>query len=54
LFPGQYIYEDNELADRILENLGEGRLPEAEALELTDDYSWQALSGAYRDWLGLD
>ena len=53
LFPGQYLYEDDALTDKIIESLGRGRLSETEALELTNDYSWQALSGVYRDWLGL-
>jgi glycosyltransferase involved in cell wall biosynthesis len=54
LFPGQYLYNDEDLADRITESLTKGRLSKTEAIELTDEYSWPALTNAYRDWLGLD
>ena len=53
LFPGEYLYEDGELIDKIMENLAKGRLSETEALELTEPYSWQVLNDAYREWLGL-
>ncbi len=53
LFGDEYLYEDDKLADKIIQALTKGRLKEDEALELTERFSWQNVAGQYVDWLML-
>jgi glycosyltransferase involved in cell wall biosynthesis len=51
LFPVEYLYEDNELVDKLVETLGKGGLAATTAVGLTERFSWQAVGDKYEDWL---
>jgi glycosyltransferase involved in cell wall biosynthesis len=50
LFPARFRYQDAEFASRLRQCLTGGRLPEAEARELTRPFSWPALKSRYLEW----
>jgi glycosyltransferase involved in cell wall biosynthesis len=51
LFPADFLYEDNELGDRIKRDLLHGRLTDASAKDQTEEFSWSYLRDAYQQWL---
>ncbi|MEN8134739.1 MAG: DUF3524 domain-containing protein [Thermodesulfobacteriota bacterium] len=51
LFPNEYLYEDDELVDKLIETLGQGRLAAEKAIPLTERFSWQVVGNQYHDWL---
>jgi glycosyltransferase involved in cell wall biosynthesis len=52
LFPEEFLYNDEDLADRLRDEvLKKGRLAQGQAENLTEAYSWEALSPAYESWI---
>lgn len=50
LFSDKYRYQDEGFAQALWQNLTVGRLPEAEARELTTPFSWPVLKPGYLRW----
>ena len=51
LFPVEYLYEDDELVDKLIKTLDEGGLDAETAKDLTESFSWQGKTRQYNDWL---
>jgi glycosyltransferase involved in cell wall biosynthesis len=51
LFPSEYLYEDDELVDNLIETLGKGGLATETVKGLTERFSWQVVREQYHDWL---
>ena len=51
LFGSEYLYEEEDLVDKIIMTLERGRLQAHKARELTERFSWDKLSEDYVDWL---
>ena len=51
LFADEFLFEDHELGARLRTLLSQGRLPQKQALELTERFSWQQLHPNYETWL---
>jgi len=51
LFPAEFLYLDNELADKMIESFEWRNLTSEMALNLTDRFSWSRLAGDYNKLL---
>lgn len=51
LFPSEYLYEDDELADKLIKTLGQGGLAAETSTALTERFSWQVVRDQYHAWL---
>jgi len=51
LFGPEDLYDDHELTERLRAMLGQGRLPRAQALKLTERFAWQQLLPHFDEWL---
>jgi len=51
LFPADFLYEDENLLQRLAAGSKEKRLDALAARQLTERFSWPALAGRYEEWL---
>ncbi len=52
LFPGEYLYSDNDFKNRLKEMIQAGkRLSQTQAKSLTNSFSWETLEPAYNNWI---
>ncbi len=52
-FTDEFLYDDHEFAARLRFFLEHKRLPQQQAKDLTDPFSWQHLRKRYEEWLAL-
>ncbi len=52
LFPGEFLYSENEFMHRLKEEILEHkRLTQSHAMKLTNSFSWSTLAPAYNAWI---
>lgn len=54
LFSSEFLYDDRELAPRLISELKKGRLSSKEAISMTEKFSWTHVMGKYEKWFGGD
>ncbi|MCK5322565.1 MAG: DUF3524 domain-containing protein [Desulfobulbaceae bacterium] len=50
LFTSDFLYDDTELASRLISELKKGRLSSKEAISMTEKFSWARLTEKYEEW----
>lgn len=53
IFPGDFLYEDDEFASRLLFSMKDKRLSRQQCKDLTDPFSWGRLNARYEEWLAV-
>lgn len=51
LFPEDFLYNEDDLLDRLRESVGKQRLSHRASLKLTKPVSWEELAPAYKSWI---